>query len=214
VERGRCEHHVRTVADAITAYHDAHQDVGAETKYTRRRTLGFLKDFLHTCKVQTVDQIDLDMLNRFRSTRTLSPRTWVKELEILRHFLRFCLDNEWVARNWAQKVHMPKNLKPAPREPYEPNEIAKIIAACRTSPGTGHGAAAALHGVTHLRCGQLRHDRIRDGEVFLRTAKNGKPVKLPVHPDLQAALDILPLPRGAGQDATYFFWSAMVPCGL
>jgi site-specific recombinase XerD len=215
VESGRCQRHVRTVAAAIVAYHDAHQDVGMETKRTRRRALRFLQEFLEGRKIQTVNQIDLDALNTFRSTRTLSPRTWIKELEILRHFLRFCLDNEWVARNWAQKVHMPKNLKPAPREPYEPNEIAKIIAAC---DGIGKGAYERLRArtmvlllrYTALRISDvamLRRDRIGDGEVFLRTAKNGKPVKLPVHPDLQAALDMLPLPRGAREDCPYFFWS-------
>ena len=38
----------------------------------------------------------------------------------------------------------------------------------------------------------LEKDRVRNGEIFLRTAKNGKPVKLPVHPDLSAALDLVP----------------------
>ena len=37
---------------------------------------------------------------------------------------------------------------------------------------------------------------------------DGKPVRLPVHTDLQAALDLLPLPRGANSpDCPYFFWS-------
>jgi len=30
----------------------------------------------------------------------------------------------------------------------------------------------------------LRRDRIRDGEILLRTTKNGKPVKLPIHPPI------------------------------
>jgi hypothetical protein len=47
----------------------------------------------------------------------------------------------------------------------------------------------------------LWRDRIRDGEIFLRTTKNGKPVKLPLHPELRAALDLLPMPRGVdGQE--------------
>jgi len=215
VESGRCDRHRRGIEAAIVAYHEAHQDVGDETKRTRRRALRFLQEFLEGPKIQFVDQIDLDALNSFRATRDLSARTWIKELEILRHFLRFCLDNEWVTRNWAAKVRMPKNLKPAPREPYHPNEIARIIAAC---DGIGKAAYERLRAramvlllrYTALRISDvatLRRDRIRDGEVFLRTAKNGKPVKLPVHPDLQMALDILPLPRGAGQGCPYFFWS-------
>ena len=34
----------------------------------------------------------------------------------------------------------------------------------------------------------LEKNRIHDGQIFLRTAKNAKPVKLPLHPDLQPPL--------------------------
>jgi site-specific recombinase XerD len=164
----------------------------------------------------TVDQIDLDSLNAFRGARKLSARTWTKELEILRHFFRFCLDNEWILRNWAAKVQLPKNLKPAPREAYEPNEVARIIAACDV---IGRGpyerlrarAMMLLLRYTALRISDvamLERNRIRDSEIFVRTTKNGKAVRLPVHPDLKAALDILPVPRDAeGPDCRYFFWS-------
>ncbi len=54
----------------------------------------------------------------------------------------------------------------------------------------------------------LRKDRIRVGRIYLRTTKNGKPVFLKVHRDLQAALHVLPLPRGADDpDCPYYFWS-------
>ena len=215
-ERGRCDRHRRTVTAAIAAFHDAHQDVCEDTKRNRRRSLRLLEEFLTGLDVCTVDQINLDALNTFRTTRRLSPRSWTKELEILRHFLRFCLDNEWVFRNWAEKVQMPRNLKPASREPYQPNEIARIIAACDQFGRTAYErlrarAVVLLLRYTALRIGDvtvLRKDRIRHGEILIRTAKNGKPVKLPVHPDLQAALDVLPVPRGAASpDCPYFFWS-------
>jgi integrase len=112
---------------------------------------------------------------------------------------------------------MPKNLQPADRPPYEPNEIIRIIAACDSM---GRGAYERLRAramtlllrYTALRISDvalLERRRIRDGEILVRTAKNGKPVKLPVPPELQAALDILPLPRGAAPDCPYFFWSGI-----
>ena len=58
-------------------------------------------------------------------------------MEIIRHFFRFCVDNEWIVRSLAQKVSTPKNLKPAPREPYEPKEITRIVAA---TEAIGHAA--------------------------------------------------------------------------
>ena len=54
----------------------------------------------------------------------------------------------------------------------------------------------------------LERNRVRDGEILIRTVKNGKPVKLPVHPELRAALDVVPHPLGAaGQACPYFLWS-------
>ena len=51
----------------------------------------------------------------------------------------------------------------------------------------------------------LSRDRVQGGQVNVRTMKTGQCVWLPVHPELQAALNVLPMPRGG--DAGYFFWS-------
>jgi site-specific recombinase XerD len=217
VPRGRCARHTRGVTAAVVAYH-ASQATGAERRRTCRRCLQFLEDFLSDHGIATVYQAELEILNAFRSSRPVSGRTWAKELEVVRHFFRFCVDNEWVSRNWAEKVAMPKNLKPAEREPYYPNEIARIVAAC---DGIGRLAYERLRARamilllrhTALRISDvamLRRDRVRAGEILLRTAKNGKPVKLPVHPELQAALDRLPLPYGVDAgDWQYYFWNGI-----
>src|SRR5579859_1575386 len=118
VERGRCPRHTRDLPRAIAAYHEAHQDAAEATKRHRRRTLELFQEFIAARGFASVDQIDLEVLNAFRSARAVSPRTWTKELGTLRHFFRHCVDNDWVLRNLAEKVAMPKNLKPADREPY------------------------------------------------------------------------------------------------
>ena len=112
-------------------------------------------------------------------------------------------------------MQAPKNLKPADRGPYTPNEITKIIAAC---DGIGQAPYERLRPramilalrYTALRISDvatLERDRIRGGEIFVRTTKNGKVVKLPVHADLQAALDRLPIPRGrAGPPLLLLEW--------
>ena len=130
VESGRCQRHVLTVAAAIAAYHQANQDVRPETDRHRKRSLRILEAFLGERGVATVDAIGLEDLNAFRDGRKVGARTWVKELTNVRHFLRFFVRNEWVLRNWAEMVQMPRGLPPAKREPYEPNEVARIIAAC------------------------------------------------------------------------------------
>jgi integrase len=52
----------------------------------------------------------------------------------------------------------------------------------------------------------LAKDRVREREINVRTMKTGQCVWLRVHPELQAALDALPVPRGSAQSG-YFFWS-------
>jgi len=216
VPQGRCSRHVCEVSRAIASYHDAHQDTAEGTRRNRKRALRFFETFVGERGLKAVHEIDLETLNAFRSVRSIGSRTWGKELEILRHFFRFCLDNDWVLRNWAEKVPMPKNLKPAVREPYQPNEVAKIIAACDQMGRGAYERLSARAMVLVLRYTALRisdvalleKSRVRNGEIFIRTTKNGKPVKLPVHPDLQSALDMLPIPREAdGSDCRYYFWS-------
>lgn len=104
VKSGRCERHTRTIGRAITAYHDAHQDAAEATKRHRIRTLKAFEEFAAGRDFQTVDEVDLEALNEFRTIRSVSARTWTKELGTIRHFFRHCLDNEWILRSWADKV--------------------------------------------------------------------------------------------------------------
>ena len=216
VESGRCTRHTREIARAVKAYHDTHQDAADSTKRSRRRTLRYLEEFAAASGLKTVDQIELEHLNAFRTARPISARTWTKELELLRHFFRFCVQNDWILKSYADLVPMPKNLQVADREPYSPNEVARIIAACDQM---GKGvyerlrvrAMVLLLRYTALRISDvatMERSRIQGGEIFVRTTKNGKPVRLPLHSDLQAALAVLPLPRGAdGPACPYLFWS-------
>lgn len=216
VETGRCPRHTCEIPRAIASYHDTHQDAAESTKRSRRRALRYLEEFAAARGIDTVDQIELEHLNAFRTARPISARTWTKELEILRHFFRFCVQNDWILKSYADLVPMPKNLQVADREPYSPNEVARIIAACDQ---LGKGAYERLRAramVLLLRYTALRisdvatmeRNRIQGGEIFVRTTKNGKQVRLPLHSDLQAALAILPMPRGAdGPACQYLFWS-------
>jgi site-specific recombinase XerD len=216
VDAGRCERHTRTIAAAIEAFHAGNVHLAPESVRAYKRTLRFLQEFAQQRGLKTVDQFDFEILNAYHISRPIGPLTWTKELETLRHFFRFCVDAEWTLTNQAKKIATPKNIKPSDKEPYSLNDITKIIAACE---GIGRGPSARLRArgmvlllrYTALRISDvalLKRDRVRHGAIYLRTGKNGKPVFLPVHPDLQAALEVLPLPRGAdGPDCPYYFWS-------
>jgi integrase len=84
-------------------------------------------------------------------------------------------------RNWVEEVPMPKNLKPSEKEPYSPQEVAKIIAACDFIGRQPYERLRARAVVLLLRYTALRisdvatleRDRVRNGEIFVRTTKEG-----------------------------------------
>jgi len=212
VERGRCSQHQRGIADAIGAFHAAKADLSEGTKRNNRRALRVFQE--HVGDV-AVHEIQAEKIDAFRSVRGISANTWTKELQILRNFFKFCVQRKWTSENPAVVVLMPKNVKPTDKEPYNPNEIVKILAACDTFGQQAYERLRARAMVLLFRHTALRisdvatfsRDRIRNGEVYLRTLKNGKVVKLPLHPELKKALDVVPLPRGATGACRYYFWS-------
>jgi integrase len=217
VEHGRCQNHIRGVAAAVEAFHAANPDLAHGTKLKYKRTLRLFGQYATAAGVQTIDAITLEFLERFRASREVGLLTWLKELQILRLFLRYCGKHGWIFGNPAKEMPTPKGAKLAgDREPYSPNEVTKVLAACDTMGRTPYERLRARAMVLLLRhtalrisdVSVLRKDRIRGRRIFLRTAKNGKPVFLPVHPDLKAALDTLPAPRGFdGPNCPFFFWS-------
>ncbi len=104
-----------------------------------------------------------------------------------------------------------------PPQPYSAEEIAAILKACDEFGRHPYERLRAkalilLLRYTALRIGdalQLSRDKIRDGYLEIRTEKNGEPVRLPVPPRLVAALDALPLPKGAAPGCPYYFWNAV-----
>jgi site-specific recombinase XerD len=215
VESGRCDKHRLAVPKAIEAYLKANPDISHGTLRNYKRTLTFLQAYLANSGIDNVHQIDRPIIDDFRHSRKIASSTWTKELEIVRSFFRYCAESEWINKSPAANVKMPKNIKPSDIEPYSQNEIIKILAACdligkRPYERLRARAMTLLLRYTALRIGDvalLAKDRIRAGEIYLRTLKNGKAVKLPVPAELQAALDATPEPLGTKGESKYFFWS-------
>jgi integrase len=120
---------------------------------------------------------------------------------------------KWADENPAAAVDKPKNLKPAEVVPYTREEIVRILTACDTIGRTSYERLRARAIILLLRYTALRiadvalleRDRVREGQINVRTMKTEQCVWLPIHPELQAALDVLPVPRGG--DCGYLFWS-------
>jgi len=213
----------RTLEDAESAF-DAHcvsDGLRPSTLRKYRNTLSKLREFCEARGAIDMQDIRTDTLDAFRASRGLSLIAGMKELELLKQFLKFCLVRHWVRESPAAGIKGPRNIQPNEVEPYTPAEVGKILDACEQFGRTDYERRRARAMVltmryTALRIGDvamLERERIsRDGHrwrIFLHTEKTGKPVFLPIPEDLRLVLNAAPMPRGAAPDCRYFFWNGI-----
>lgn len=215
LERQIEEHReAKNVADAVEQFLAA-KSIRNSTRRRYARSLNPLATFSEARKIESLDAITLEDLDRYKITRKVSAFTWSKELETLRSFFRFALKRRWCTANPAADLESPRNVNPRPRKPYTSEEIADIIAAAGTFGRTAYERARAramilLMNNYALRVSDvatLQRDRIRSGQLFLYAHKNDNPVWAPLYPEVQEALEVLPLPTGADENCPWFFWT-------
>ena len=209
----------KPISEAAAAW-KAQLQIEPSTKRKYENTLQRLQDFCEREGLDTVSEITIEALDGFRASRGLARTTTVRELQVLRQFLDFCVKRKWASENVAKEIERPTKPKSRPVEPYTPQQVADIIAAAGRFGRHGYERLRARAMVLLLRYTALRisdvamlgKDRVRNGQILLHTQKTGGQVFLPVPPELQAALDSLPLPRdqqGRTRDSGYFFWNGV-----
>jgi integrase/recombinase XerC len=213
----------KSITDAITAFIDHCNSEGLKFSTVRkyRNTLNHLAAFCEKHGVDSIAELTTDQLDAFRASRKLKPITSSKELQLLRQFCGFSFDRRWSTENVAKRIKPPRNIKPNDVEPFSLDEVKLIIKAC---DHIGRGPYERLRvramvltlRYTALRIGDvamLAHDRFSKDSgkwrIFLRTEKSGKPVFLPIPTELKAALDRVPIPRGAASDCRHYFWNGI-----
>ena len=210
---------LKPISEATAAW-TAQLEIEPSTKRKYQNTLRQLEDFCKRNDLDTVSELTIETLDRFRAGRGLSRTTSARELQVLRQFFDFSVKRKWASENVAKEIERPPKPKSRPVEPYIPQEVADIIAAAGRFGRHGYERLRARAMVLLLRYTALRisdvamlaKDRVRNGQVLLHTQKTGELVFLPVPPELQAALDSLPLPRdqqGRTRDSGYFFWNGV-----
>jgi integrase len=137
-------------------------------------------------------QVSVDSLRQFRQSWTDSPLTATKNLERMRAFFRFCDQAGWIKQNPALAVKAPK-VTQTPTLPFSREEMKRIVAACDRYGGNRARIKAFVLTMryTGLRIGdtiRLAKSQVVDGMVFVRTAKTGQPVSVPVPPEVLTAL--------------------------
>jgi site-specific recombinase XerD len=203
----------KPISEAIEAFHTSMGDLALSTRTKYRRVLRYLEALTVSRGLRSMDEIGVEDIDAYHASREISAVTWLKELEIQRQFFQFCIVRKWTEENPAASIEKPKNLKANEVVPYTREEVVRILAACDAMGRGPYERLRARATVLVLRYTALRiadvallaKDRVQDGQINVRTMKTGQCVWLPLHPELQAALNILPAPRGG--DAGYFFWS-------
>jgi integrase len=137
-------------------------------------------------------QISVDSLRLFRQTWTDSPLYASKNLERVRAFFRFCQQAGWIKHNPALSVKPPK-VTQNPTLPFSRDEMKRILDACGKYGGNQARIKAFVLTMryTGLRIGdtiRLSKSQVSDEKVFVRTAKTGQPVTVPVPPEVMTTL--------------------------
>jgi integrase len=118
-----------TIKDALDAFvkdcESRNLNVSTRRKYhrLRERLLSFMAEERRT----GIAEIDVDLCRRFRDGWKLGARTVSKELERLRAFFKFAVENDWITKNPAKAIKAPQ-VKTPPRIPFSEQEVQDIIA--------------------------------------------------------------------------------------
>jgi integrase len=196
--------------DAYDRFITQHKSNGSAeatiAKHTRLkvRVVAFFGDVpLHTLSV--------DEVAKFRETWEFAPLTTRNTIERFRAFFNFCVAREWLDKNPAKPLKLPK-IEEVEVKPYTPKELEAIMGAVEDYPNWGiykKNTRARVRAFvltlrwTGMRIGdaiQLSRDKVSTGKIILRTEKNGKRVSIPMHPDLTQALKDV-------EKGEFYFWS-------
>lgn len=199
MERGEEKAPPVTIREAEKAFleHLRQKRVSAATVRKFEILLDKLQTFVHNAPLPSVDT---PIVERFRNTWTWSALTTAKYIERLRRFWKFAMKQKWATENPALDLEMPK-IVARQVAPLEPEEVAKIEAEAAKNPR--YYAMVLLLRHSGLRIADavlLQRRRVRDGKLFLYTAKTGAPVWLPLPELLIKALEDCP-----GKSQEFFF---------
>jgi site-specific recombinase XerD len=154
--------------------------------YKYRLLLSRLQLFAKDKGLVHISNLDLEMTAKFRESWTNKGTAARKKLESLRTFFRFCHDRGWTDSNPAAKLKMGKIEEP-PVEPFTTEELDCIVRAIDKYPDKANAvrlrALMLLLRYSGLRLGDavtLDRARIESGRLFLRTAKTGTRVFIPL----------------------------------
>jgi integrase len=208
-----------TVECAVQAYIKDDEGRNLSRATINQRQAFLERRFLLWCQKRHVchlDQLRLPLLRQFRQEWNAASSTAARWHERLRSFFVFCTANGWLATNPMNVLKKPIVLHRPPTDYFNRREFQQIVAATEQYEYGGgkdccFRAKRMLALVLLMRWSGLaikdavglKRDHLDEcGVLFLRRAKTGVPVFVPLPPVVASLLRSLP-----PISAEYFFWS-------
>lgn len=208
-----------TIIRAVDAYLNDEQGRRLKPATLRQKKAFFERQLLPWCKEHglcRLDQLQVSPLRKLRQSWDVNSTTAGRWHERLRSFFAFCLANGWVAKNPTNALKRPVTTGNRPTDYFNRREFQRIVFATeKYEYGGGHDCrhrAKRLRALVLLMRWSglaikdavgLRREGLDDsGALFLRRAKTGVPVFVPLPPMVVSLLQGLP-----SMPPNYFFWS-------
>lgn len=176
---------------------DAKNNIKSTTLRQYRNLFRQLNTFCDSRGVVFLKQITVVEARDFRNGWALSPRTAGKQLERLKRFFSWCMENDWLTVSPAKPLKPPK-VGDTDVVPFTEEEVQKVLKACDSYTGGNRVRLKILANfmlASGLRIGDAvtinknRIEKTPQGySVVLRTAKTGTPVSCPVPDDLAKSI--------------------------
>ena len=191
-----------TLAEAVAKfYEDAPaRNLKPATVKKYKVVLSQLTTFAADKSVVFLKQISVSFVRDFRASWKDSPISGVKKLERVRAFFGWCGRSGWMKSNPATSVDTPV-VDGVPTLPFDVKEVTAALA--RAKEPRWHALILVLRW-SGLRIGdamKLGPDKLNGNRLFLRTAKTGTHVFVPLPPFVIDEVKTLPLYGG------FWFWN-------
>ncbi len=192
-----------TLKDAITQYRSdcEARKLSPSTRHKNAKLLAALAQFADSKRRRFLEDIGTAELRQFRST-------WVswgksvqrKQIERLRTFFRFCIENKWISESPAQFLKPPEIDPPDKVQVFTEEELAHIHETIKHPIMRAFVLTLQHTGLRISDAVQLSKELIKNGKLSILTKKKKVLVELPLPPVLLAALDEI-------KTTQYYFWT-------
>lgn len=203
----------KLISAAIADFLESHKRNSESTLRKYRLNLSYLQRICDAQNISFVCDVAPEVLDDYAALRGKENWTYIKEVEFLRQFFKFCVDRDWIAKNPARNLDRPKLLEANNIVPYSQQEIIRIFAACGQIGRSSYEKLRARAMTMLMRFAALRisdvatfsREHLQGQYVVKRAVKNGKLIRVLLPPVAIEALAAVPHPRDAERECRLYF---------